>query len=179
MTNNPNFENPMPSLTELNALHSAYDSALIKVKQTKSLQDIEAKNMAKLSLQNALYTMSNYVNLMADGDIVKLESSGFELNKIAQKHGILDAPHAITLNSIYEGQVDIKIDKVANASGYLVSYKASGEDIWQNVLLSKTTGSVKDLKSVTKYQFKVAATSSAANELHEYNYTQITNIVVQ
>jgi hypothetical protein len=179
MTNNPNFENPMPSTTELDALCLAYDNALIKAKQTKSFQDVEAKNISKSTLQNALTVMANYVNLMANGDVAKLESSGFELNKIAQKHGILDAPHAIHLSSNLEGQVDIRIDKVENAGGYLISYKASDEEIWQNILFSKTSGTVKDLKSVAKYEFKVAATSSAANKLHEYNYTQIASVVVQ
>ena len=120
-----------------------------------------------------------YVNLTADGNLVKLESSGFQLNKEPHTHGILEAPHAISLSSIHAGQVEIKIDKVANASGYLVMYKEISEETWSSALLSKTSGTIKNLKSVARYEFKVAATSSASNAANEYNYSQIANIVVQ
>lgn len=179
MTNNPNFENPTPSVAEISLICDAYDSALVTAKHTKSKQDVEAKNDAKMALQNALSKMATYVNMVADSDVVKLNSSGFELNKLPQKHGILPAPHAITLASLSPNHVELKIDKVENADGYLVLYRKTGEEVWQSELLSKISGTIKGLASVTKYEFKVAATSSASSELNEYNYTQIVTIVVQ
>ena len=179
MTDNEYFGLPIPPMVEVALGVETYENALIKARQTKSTQDMEAKRVAKLNLQNLLSRLANYVNLIADGDVAKLESSGFQLNKPRQAIGILDAPHAITLSSVRTGQVDIKIDKVENASGYLVMYREMGEDIWHNELLSKTTGTIKNLKSVARYEFKTAATSSASSSLNEYNYSQIISVLVQ
>ena len=179
MTDNPNFVTPAPALADIAVSLEKYENALIKARQTQSAQDVEIKKVDKTELQNLLSKLAIYVNLTADGDFVKLESSGFQLNKEPHTHGILEAPHAISLSSIHAGQVEIKIDKVANASGYLVMYKEIGEEIWNNVLLSKTAGTIKNLKSVAKYEFKAAATSSASNAANEYNYSQIANVVVQ
>ena len=179
MTDNEYFGLPIPPMVEVALGVETYENALIKARQTKSTQDMEAKKVAKLNLQNLLSRLANYVNLIADGDVAKLESSGFQLNKPRQAIGILDAPHAITLSSVRTGQVDIKIDKVENASGYLVMYREMGEDIWHNELLSKTTGTIKNLKSVARYEFKTAATSSASSSLNEYNYSQIISVLVQ
>ena len=179
MTDNEYFGLPIPPMVEVALGVETYENALIKARQTKSIQDMEAKKVAKLNLQNLLSRLANYVNLIADGDVAKLESSGFQLNKPRQAIGILDAPHAITLSSVRTGQVDIKIDKVENASGYLVMYREMGEDIWHNELLSKTTGTIKNLRSVARYEFKTAATSSASSSLNEYNYSQIISVLVQ
>ena len=117
--------------------------------------------------------------MIADGDLIKLESSGFEISKEHHSHGVLEAPHAISLSSVHAGQVEVKIDKVENASGYLVLYKESGEETWHNELLSKTSGTIKNLKSAARYEFKAAATSSASSTLNEYNYSSIVSIVAQ
>ena len=130
-------------------------------------------------MQNLLSKLANYVNLIADGDVVKLDSSGFELNKEHHAIGMLEAPQTITLNSVHEGQVEIKIGKVEGAFSYLVLYRVVGEENWHNELLRKTNGTIKNLRSVAKYEFKVAATSSTSSMLNEYNYSQIVTIVVQ
>ncbi len=179
MTDNPNFVTPVPTLADVAVVLEEYVNALVKARQTQSTQDVEIKNIDKARLQNLLSKLAIYVNLTADGNLVKLESSGFQLNKEPHTHGILEAPHAISLSSIHAGQVEIKIDKVANASGYLVMYKEISEETWSSALLSKTSGTIKNLKSVARYEFKVAATSSASNAANEYNYSQIANIVVQ
>ena len=179
MTDNLNFETPLPPLTEVALVVQTYENALIKAKQTHSIQDVEAKKIAKLNLQNILSKLANYVNLAADGDIIKLESSGFTPNKTPHTHGVLEAPRAISLISVHASQVQIKIDKVENASGYLVMYREIGEEAWSSELLSKTTGTIKNLKSITKYEFKAAATSSTSSKLNEYNYSQIVSVLVQ
>ena len=179
MTDNLNFENPVPPLAEFAFAVKTYENALVKARQTQSIQDVEAKKIAKLNLQNILSKLANYVNLEADGDIIKLDSSGFTLNKTPHKHGILEAPRAISLISIHASQVQIKIGKVENASGYLVMYREIGENAWHSELLSKTTGTIKNLKSIAKYEFKAAATSSTSSKLNEYNYSQIVSVLVQ
>lgn len=179
MTGNINFETPLPPLTEVALVVQTYETALIKAKKTHSIQDIEAKKIAKLQLQSILSKLANYVNLAADGDIIKLESSGFTPNKMPHTHGILEAPRAISLISIHASQVEIKIDKVENASGYLVMYREIGEEAWSSELLSKRTGTIKKLKSIAKYEFKAAATSTASSNLNEYNYSQIVSVLAQ
>ena len=91
MTNNPNYPTPTLSISDLQAAITAYSSALIQA-QDGSKADVVAKNASRTTLENDLSALGNYVNLIADGDALKLQSSGFPLTKLPEPIGILDAP---------------------------------------------------------------------------------------
>ena len=48
MSGNINFKTPIPPLTEVALVVQTYETALIKAKKTHSIQDVEAKKIAKL-----------------------------------------------------------------------------------------------------------------------------------
>ena len=67
---------------------TAYSDALVKFQDGRKV-DTANKNATRLTLENYLFALGNYVNLVADDDVVKLDSSGFAISKTPQPVGIL------------------------------------------------------------------------------------------
>ena len=113
MTGNLNYTAPQPSLSVVQSAITAYSAAVIKSKDGTK-EDTANKNATRLVLQDALYTLGNYVNMTAESNLVKLESSGFSISKLPEAVGILDAP---TLHVDYgknPGELIIDIDANVN-----------------------------------------------------------------
>ena len=174
MTGNLNYTAPQPSLSVVQSAITAYSAAVIKSKDGTK-EDTANKNATRLVLQDALYTLGNYVNMTAESNLVKLESSGFSISKLPEAVGILDAP---TLHVDYgknPGELIIDIDVVPRATEYLVLYAPVPAPIddkeYYSQLFSKTKGLLTHLQSGTRYVLKAAATSSEANKMGEYNFS--------
>jgi hypothetical protein len=167
-SNNPSFSNPIPPLATIQDAINVYTAAQVKCGDCTK-EETAAKNAARLTLGANLSDLGNYVNLVAKGDVVKLDSTGFTLSKLPQSVGILDAP--AFLNITYgnnPGEVIIEIFFVERASGYIVLYTPSpaSEDNneWYSKLFSKSKGTLTHLKRECKYDFKAAAVSAEANK---------------
>jgi hypothetical protein len=181
MTNNINFSSPTIALSDLQAVIDAYSHALIQT-QSGSKADTVTKNTYRLTLENDLSRLGAYVNLMADGDMLKLQSSGFPLSKLPEPIGILDAPVLTVHYGENPGEMGIEISPIPKASGYIVLYAPTPAPLdnndWNSKNLSSAKGILTHLKSETKYVFKAAALSSEANKMDIYNFsTPIEKIV--
>ena len=75
--------------------------------------------------------------------------------------------------------MDIYIDKVDRALGYIVQYRKDGETAFQELILTKTHGVLTQLASVTRYFVRVGTLSTGANDPHRYNFTEEKPVVVQ
>jgi len=174
MTTNPYFTDPQPPLTTLQNYIAAYSMALVKAKDG-SKEDTANKNACRLTLETALFTLGNYVNLVAENDVVKLESSGFPLSKLPEPIGILEAPHLTVSYGKNPGELIIEISVVPKASGYIVLYSPlpapADNNEWYEIVFSGTRGTLTRLKSETKYVIKVAAISTEANKMGVYNFS--------
>ena len=88
----------------------------------------------------------------------------------------MPAPHLTVGYGNNPGELTIDIKVVPNASGYIVLYAPSpgpAENLeWYEILLSTSKGTLKNLKSGTKYVIKAAAISSEANKLGQYNFSE-------
>ncbi len=181
MTNNPLFTSTPISLIDLQAAIAAYSSALIKA-QNGSKEDTVTKNAYRVTLENELSTLGTYVNLIAAGNILKLQSAGFPLTKLPEPVGILEAPILTVSYGNNAGEMGINITPVPKASGYIILYAPTPAPADNNEWSSKTISSSKftltHLKSETKYVFKAAAMSAEANKMDIYNFsTPIEKIV--
>ncbi|NOQ31606.1 MAG: hypothetical protein GQ570_10840 [Helicobacteraceae bacterium] len=179
MSNNDDFKNPTPSLKDVEKSEKEYENALIKAQSDGTSKEVEHKNVKKAELQKILSNLATFVNLHADGDLEKLKGSGFPLNKAPSAIGILPAPHSFELSDGDANSIKITIDTVAKANSYIVQYRKDGEQSWSSELFTKAAGAIKNLTSVTKYEFRVAATSSESSKNNEYNFTQVKTRVVQ
>ncbi|MEI6066565.1 MAG: hypothetical protein WCP96_04460 [Methylococcaceae bacterium] len=117
MSINPYFTDPQPPLTTIQEYIAAYSAALVKAKDG-SKEDTVNKNACRLTLETALFTLGNYVNLVAENDVVKLDSSGFPISKLPEPIGILDAPHLTVYYGKNSGEISIEMSVVPKASGY-------------------------------------------------------------
>ena len=174
MTTNPYFTDPQPPLTTIQDYIAAYSAALVKAKDG-SKEDTANKNACRLTLETALFTLGNYVNLVTENDVVKLESSGFPLSKLPIPIGILDAPHLTVSYGKNPGELIIEISVVPKASGYIVLYSPlpapADNNEWYETVFSGTRGTLTRLKSETKYVIKAAAISTEANKMGVYNFS--------
>jgi len=174
MTINAHFSQPTPTLISVQQTISAYADALLKAKDG-SKQDTAYKNACRLNLENALSSLGSYVNLTAEADLVKLESSGFPLSKIPEPIGILAAPTITVTFGNNPGEIHIECSVIPNASGYIILYSPvpapADNNEWYNKQWSSSKGTLTQLKSEIKYEFKAAAMSTEANKMGIYNFS--------
>jgi hypothetical protein len=175
MTGNPYFTATTPPLATIQAAMTAYLDALVKCTDGTK-EDTANKNATRLTLENYLSALGNYINIVVEGDLVKLDSSGFAISKLPQPVGILEA--LSSLNVMYgnnPGEISIDIGFVERASGYIVLYSPlpapADNDEWYSKIFSKSKGILTHLKSECKYVFKAAATSSEAKKMGLYNFS--------
>jgi hypothetical protein len=174
MTINPYFTDPQPSLITIQEYIAAYSTALVKAKDG-SKEDTANKNACRLMLETALFKLGNYVNLVAEHDVVKLDSSGFPVSKLPEPIGILEAPTITVHYGNNPGELIIEISVVPKASGYIVLYSTlpapADNNEWYEIVFSGTRGTLTRLKSETKYVIKAAAISTEANKMGVYNFS--------
>ena len=176
MTSNPNFPNPAPALPLIQIDIDEYFDALVKCHDGTKLNTV-IKNDKRSVLENKLAHLGNYVNSIAEGDLVKLDSSGFPLSKIPTPVGILPAPVSFKINEGENpGEIYFDITTVKKAKGYIVIYAKVPvpeklED-WQSKTSSMSKGYMRGLESGKQYAFMVAATSNESNKTGLYNFTK-------
>jgi hypothetical protein len=174
MTDNPNFTAPQPDLATVQNAITLYMAALIKSKDG-SKEDTANKVATRLVLENLLGSLGVHVNQVSANDLIKLDSSGFNVSKTPSVIGILDAP---TLDVYYgnnSGEMIFEIGADPHATEYVVLYSPSpapADDAeYYTKIFSKSRGTISNLTSGIKYIFKAAATSSEANKMGIYNFS--------
>ena len=174
MTINAHFSEPKPALMSVQEMIITYSDALLKAKDG-SKQDTAYKNACRLNLENALSSLGSYVNLTAQADIVKLESSGFPLSKIPEPIGILAAPTITVTYGNNPGEIHIECSVIPNASGYMILYSPlpapADNNEWYSKQWSGSKGTLTHLKSEIKHVFKAAAISTESNKMGIYNFS--------
>jgi len=176
MTNNAYFPRPVPALTTIQKGKTEFADALLKSTEAPSKEQTAIKNQKKVILVNSLTQLGNYVNAVADGDVAKIDSSGFQISKEPTPVGILDAPKFINVTyGQNSGEANIEIAKVEKATDYMLLYMpfpgSSDNNEWFGKVTSKTKFTLSGLESGKKYVFKAAAISSAANDKNKYNFS--------
>ena len=82
-------------------------------------KDIAAKNAAKADLLDTLRSMAVSVNQQANGDLIKLKSSGFVLAKTPSPRGVLPKPTGFSVKSgNNSGDLLFTVDALKEATMY-------------------------------------------------------------
>ncbi|MBD1434829.1 hypothetical protein H8B06_18540 [Sphingobacterium sp. DN00404] len=113
MTNNPNFENPNPSLAAVVEVVATYEQKLSVARWRRSSpEDTAIKNEARNVLEKMLKRLAFYVTHAADGNLSVLLSSGFDVSSLPQKS---DVPTGVTGVCLRDGgqsgQMRLDFDK--------------------------------------------------------------------
>ena len=183
MTKNEDYPNPAPALSVVQAAIIEYSDALIKC-DGGTKEDTAVKNKKRATLEEQLAHLGGYVNSIAEGDLVLLDRSGFPLSKLPEPVGFLPAPENFKVtDGENPGEIYYEMKPNKRAHGYIFIYAQVPapeklED-WHGKTSSMAKGWIRGLESGKKYAFKSAYSSSEADKISLYNFTQTNERFVQ
>lgn len=162
LTGNPNFPTPVPSLAELQAALTAYETALVAA-HSRDIVKVAAKRATRTALENLLANLGMYIMWVANGNEEMLISSGFDLSK--QREPVsLQEPGVVTVsNGNSSGRLVASIKKVKGAYSYVYQVTADpllADGTWTNMTLNSSKGIFENLTPGQRYYIRVAAVGS-------------------
>jgi hypothetical protein len=166
MTANPNFVDPVPAIPEVLASWTAFSRSLPQA-QTGDRTQIAIKNALKDDLTAKLQKLGSYVNFVSDGDLAKLNSSGFPLSG-GGVPVVLQKPLIAVTNGNNPGEMIITITNATGARAYVYEYTAdpvTDESIWTSKGYNTRQFTFSNLEAGKKYWFRVTAIGTNGQEM--------------
>ena len=165
MTGNANFADPAVPLADMTKLADDLEAA-IEDATNGSRQSKLVRNALVQQGRTMLRVQADYVRSVCAGDVVKLESSGFELAKQREPVGIPGtAKDMQALFTNRRGDVELRWRSVYGAHGYQVWMTDKDPAIeanWQAIgYTTRVRHTVSDLESLKAYWFCVSAIGTA------------------
>ncbi len=148
ITTNINYAEPwppqVPTIAVLTAAQSDYEKAYHDA-LTKDINKVSIRESRRLSLTNMLKQLAGYFELVAQGSVAKLETTGYDLRRdLTHTGGVnpLPAPADFKiLRGALPGTVDVSVTRLDGAGSYEVQITELDplvEANWEHVLSSKT-----------------------------------------
>jgi Fibronectin type III domain len=125
MTGNAAFPAPPVTLADLAAQRLAFHNAIATAMQG-GRQLTAAKNAARAVVLASLRALAAYVQSLAFQDLTLLLSSGFLAASTNRASVPLDTPVILAIDNTTSGQLQVRLDGVANAAAYQIRCVATG-----------------------------------------------------
>ena len=160
LTGNTHFTFVNAELTTLTSTQTAFHTKLAAVATGNAIAVIE-KNDARNDLLTALRIIAIQVNLQADGDLLKLQTSGLPMANLPQHH-LQSAPADLSVDNGNSGELIAKVSKSpVGDNGTVFAYSlasntVSDPELWTLKPVTSHTVTVKDLAPGTEYKFSAA-----------------------
>lgn len=158
LTGNAAFPTPAPTLAVIQAAITAYEAAL-SGDQTPA-NTVLRKSKKKVLIQQLQLLAAN-LETTANGDKVKLATTGFDIRKKATRtHAEMPAPQDLRLKRGTLGEVFATVTKVPAAKAYELSYAIDqAKDPWTALPAFTTSRNMKasGLQPKKDYWFRVRA----------------------
>ena len=160
MTENVNFPSPSPTLEAIATADAAFDSAIKKADGGLKI-DTMNRNKCRTELTTLLSDLADYVQFIAKGDEIMIESSGFNLNQ-TKKEPIGELPNASNLKvkaGPNSGSMIVSCKAISGAMFYVFEYTdapATAESSWKEVTSTKHQVQIDGLTSGHQYVFRAA-----------------------
>ena len=167
MTGNANFTTPVPDAAAYLAGANALETTLTAMHNAEAAahQAVLEKNAARQAIDDFTRQRGNYVDGVANGDAIKIASSGFATKAAAAPVGIPDQPHNFSASiGDMSGTMDVAWDRVRGASSYMIQKcpDPQNDANWTFAGVStKSSATISGLTPGTKYWFRVAAVGAA------------------
>ena len=160
LTNNPNFTWANNELVTLQTLVTAYGVAY-EASRNGTKANTVAKDDARKALLAQMRLMALQVNLQANGDRLKLESSGFTLVKESTKVGVLPKPTGFKVKSgSNSGDFAVEVDANSSANVYLFYFMiapgSANINDWRLIASNKRKINVSGFSPGKQYECKCA-----------------------
>ncbi len=160
MLGNDYYPTPLPALTVVDEAVNAYSDALVAALQTKGKNEVALKNQARETLTDLLGQLANSVMATANGDRVKLTSSGFPIGKEGETITLLKPENIQITDGVNPGELMVKVKAVKGAKGYAHQYTPdplTATSEWKQVLSTSCKCTITGLTPGQKYWCRVAA----------------------
>ncbi len=158
LTGNVYFPEPVPPLeTYSDAIENF--SNLCSVAKDGTKNDKRLRDDARAVLNDLTKKLAQYVTITADGDAIKLGTSGFPFVKSWQPTPPLAVPENLKLANSGSGKINVSVDAVANSKVYLIQFTKdplTDSSQWTSINSSKRKLLVTGLTPGTTYWFRVA-----------------------
>src|SRR6185295_8433183 len=166
MTNNPNFANPQPPLTDVTAALSTLDEAykLHQIAKSDARAKANVAGDAEIQFDSQFRKLAAYVESIADKDETIIASAGMQTKAARTTPSTLSAPGALSAAAgNHEGEIDLTWKKVDNSKSYIIQISPDppSADSWghaETVTVANKT--IQNLTTGKKYWFRVAAIGS-------------------
>jgi hypothetical protein len=119
MTGNASFAKPPVALTDLTKLQDTFDKAVAAALDGGTALTA-AKNAARDALLSALQKTAAYVQIVADGDMALLLTSGFSATKTGRTQSKLGIPLIVAVENEGTTKLMVRLQAVPNARSYEV-----------------------------------------------------------
>jgi hypothetical protein len=163
LTNNANFPNPHPPLTDVTGFVDDLQKAFEQVQVTKSemASRVSTQDNAETKLDQALTQLAGYIESIAGKDDTLIASAGMETRSSPSAPSVPAVPQALSASAgEHEGVIDLVWKPVSNAKSYTIESSTDPAEAatWTHMGIA-TSGSkaISSLKSGTRYWFRVAA----------------------
>jgi hypothetical protein len=166
MQGNPNFPNPVPEIAVFANAVEAYSEALLAA-QSRSKNDVAAKNQAKLAMLDFTAQLAASVTATANGDKTMLISSGFPLTKAGETTPLQKPENLQVVNGVNPGEQLVSVKAVKNAKGYIHQYTPdplTPGSAWVQTYSTTSRYTFKNLQPAQKYWFRVTAVGTFQQE---------------
>ena len=170
LTDNPDFTDPTPKISAVDAVLTSYKTALLEA-SSKDRNKIALKRELRTQLNDLLQQLGVYVNNIANGDVVKILSAGYNVSKEPEPRHITVPEAPVVKPGNNPGTIVCKIKKVKNAKSYayLLADAQIKDAVWMNFVSTRTSFTFTNLEPGKQYLVKVAAIGS--NGQIEYSTT--------
>jgi len=165
MTGNANFTTPNPLAVDFQSLYDDYESALddSELAQQAAKEKVVLKDTARRSLEAALNTRADYVQLTSGGDEAKILSAHLDVRAVAAPIGQIPAPTNLRVTGgDLEGENDLQWDPQHGTESYVGEHATDPAGPWTQFYVGrKSSCTAEGLTSGGLYYFRVKAKGAA------------------
>jgi hypothetical protein len=163
MTNNANFSNPHPPLSEITATLATLEQNYALAQSAKA--DVKAKvtmlDDAEGKVDQILSQLAAYVESIAGSDEKIITSAGLETKSSRSAPSFLSPPQNLSATAgDHEGVIDLSWKKVSKAKSYTIQMSPdppTAESWAQAAIATASTRTIENLTSGKRFWFRVAA----------------------
>jgi fibronectin type III domain protein len=166
LTNNASFPTPTPPLSDVTAGLDDLDKASTQVRSAKAevSSKVGVQDNAEMRVDQLLTQLAGYIESVAGRDDTLIASAGLETKTSRSAPTIPTEPQALSASpGTHEGELLLSWKPVPNAKSYMIesSTDPSNTTGWAHLgIATSATKAINNLKSGTRYWFRVAAIGS-------------------
>jgi hypothetical protein len=132
---NPVFSSVLPTPAEVTVYIDNLQALVNQIRNgNKAL--LHERDNVRNAITEMLDRQALYVNQIANSDMTILGVSGFDVNKLPEKHGVPQAPKTLNVAHTGPAAAELKSERIANAD--VLEYEVDGPDGFCKRFIRKT-----------------------------------------